>query len=226
MTDPCLEALRVLGHELRRPLTVIRGASTMLIDDAEALPASSREQMLAMIDRGATEMSNLIDDLLTAVHLDLGDVAYSPEPLDLSALVAEAVEAARRQDPGRRVEVRGPAGPGGPEVEADREQALSALRALLVNAIRYSPAGSPVEVVVSAPGDSVLVQVLDRGPGIPAAERERAFEKFTSLDPNTGGAGLGLFLARGLARGMGGDVSLGDREDGGTVVCFTLRRRG
>jgi signal transduction histidine kinase len=68
--------------------------------------------------------------------------------------------------------------------------------------------------------------VLDRGPGIPAAQRERVFEKFARLDPNLGGAGLGLFLARGLARAMGGDVSLAEREDGGTTACFTLRHSG
>lgn len=226
MTDPCLETLRVLGHELRRPLTVIRGASTLLVEDADALPASSREQMLVMIDRSAIEMSTLIDDLLTSVHLQIGDVVYAPEPVDLVALVDEAVAAARHGDPGRHVDVRGLAGAGGLEVEADREHAVNALRALVVNAIRFSPEGSTVEVAASADGDSVQVHVMDRGPGIPAPQRERAFQKFTSLDPNSGGAGLGLFLARGLARGMGGDVSLGDREDGGTVVCFTLRRRG
>ncbi|HSR26473.1 MAG TPA: histidine kinase dimerization/phospho-acceptor domain-containing protein, partial [Candidatus Eisenbacteria bacterium] len=121
MTDHCLETLRVLGHELRRPLTVIRGASTLLVEDADALPASSREQMLAMIDRSAIEMATLIDDLLTSVHLEIGDVAYAPEPVDLEALVDEAVAAARHEDPGRHVDVRGLAGADGLEVEADRE---------------------------------------------------------------------------------------------------------
>jgi signal transduction histidine kinase len=226
VTDPCLETLRVLGHELRRPLTVIRGASTLLIDDADRLPADSRVQMLTMIDRSAIEMSGLIDDLLISVHLEMGDVQFAAEPVDLSGLVAEAVEAARREDPARSVEVGGLDGGDGLEVEVDREHALSALRALLVNAIRYSPEGSAIEVAAVPEADRVEVRVLDRGPGIPAEQRERAFERFVRLDPNTGGAGLGLYLARGLARGMGGDVSLTDREDGGTIVCFTLRRRG
>jgi signal transduction histidine kinase len=81
-------------------------------------------------------------------------------------------------------------------------------------------------VVASQDADAVRVEVLDRGPGLPAADRERAFEKFTRLDPHRGGAGLGLFLARRLARGMGGEVSVADREDGGTAACFTLRHRG
>ena len=223
MTDPCLETLRVLGHELRRPLTVIRGASTLLIDDSDALPAGSRTQMLGMIDRSATAMSDLIDDLLTAVHLELGDVRYAAEPVEVAALVADAVEAARYEDPDRGVDV---SGIDGLRVEADREHAVRALRALVVNAIRYSPGAGDVEVVASSEAGAVNVCVLDRGPGIPAPQREHAFEKFSRLDPNAGGAGLGLFLARGLARGMGGEITLTDREDGGTAVCFTLRRSG
>jgi len=83
----------------------------------------------------------------------------------------------------------------------------------------------PAPGVNAEPG-AVSLLVLDRGPGIPAPQRELAFEKFARLDQQAGGAGLGLFLARGLVRGMGGDVTVGEREDGGAAVCFTLRRRG
>jgi two-component system sensor histidine kinase KdpD len=202
---------------------VIRGASSLLIDDSEALPAPTRRQMLELIDRGAAEMSDMIDDLLTAVHLDLGDLQYLMEAWPLQGLVDEAVEATRYQEPAAGVQVDPLEGL---EVEVDREHALRALRAVLGNARRYSPEGEVVQVAGEAEDDVVRLQVLDRGPGIPEAQREQAFQKFTRLDPNTGGAGLGLYLARGLARGMGGEVSLSDREDGGTVVCFTLKRRG
>lgn len=223
MPDACAEALRVLGHELRRPLTVIRGAATLLVDEADRLPSSSREQMLTLIDTSAAAMADLIDDLLVAVHLDSGDLRFTIEPVALSALVAEVVEAAELVAPDRPIEV---AGHDDPVVEVDREQALRALRAVMVNAINFSPAGTPVEVAVSAEPGIVRLLVLDRGPGIPAPQRERAFEKFTRLDQQAGGAGLGLFLARGLMRGMGGDVTVGEREDGGAAVCFTLKRRG
>jgi signal transduction histidine kinase len=223
ISDPCAVALRVLGHELRRPLTVIRGASTLLVDDEAALPPANRRQMLMMIDRSAAAMSDMVDDLLTAVHLDIGDLDHLSQPVDLQALVEEAVELAAREDPERTVAV---GGTEGLEVEVDREYALQGLRAVLVNALRYSPTGSPVEVVAERQGDVVRLEVRDRGPGIPAAQRERAFEKFARLDPNAGGAGLGLFLARGLARRMGGDVTLADRDDGGTAVCITLKSCG
>ncbi|HKF74770.1 MAG TPA: HAMP domain-containing sensor histidine kinase [Candidatus Dormibacteraeota bacterium] len=221
--DPCLEALRVLGHELRRPLTVLRGAATLLIDDGGALPEAGRRQMLTLIDRGASEMADLIDDLLTAVHLEQRDIEYRSERIPLAGLVQEAVHAALRLDPERAIAVSGVAGF---EVVADPEQAARALRAVVVNAVQHSPAAAPVEVVAATEADVVRVEVRDRGPGIPADRRERAFEKFARLEGTAAGAGLGLFLARGLARAMGGDVELSGREDGGTVVCFTLRRRG
>jgi signal transduction histidine kinase len=223
MSDPCIEALRALGHELRRPLTVIRGASTLLVEDADALPAASRQQMLAMIDRSAAAMSDMVDDLLAAMHLGIGDLDHMIETIDLQALVDDAVESARHVDPDRTVRV---GGAEGLEVQVDREHTLQALRAVLANALRYSPPDSPVEIVAGRRGDEVQLHILDRGPGIAAGQRERAFEKFTRLDPGSGGAGLGLYLARGLARGMGGEVSLADRDDGGTVVCITLRGCG
>jgi len=221
--DACAEALRVLGHELRRPLTVIRGAATLLVDETDRLPAGSREQMLTLIDTSAAAMADLIDDLLVAVHLESGDLRFTIEPVALSSLVAEMVEAAGRVAPDRAIQI---AGHDDLVVEVDREQALRALRAVVVNAIHFSPAGTPVEVAVNADPGAVSLLVLDRGPGIPAPQRERAFEKFARLDQQAGGAGLGLFLARGLVRGMGGDVTVGEREDGGAAVCFTLRRRG
>jgi len=226
--DASLETLRVLGHELRRPLTVIRGAATLLVDEANRLPPRSRTEMLTLINASAAAMADLIDDLLVAVRLDSGDLPLTIESVEISALVADAVDAARQVAPDRTFRVSGPDGPveEGLLVAVDREQALRALRALLVNAVHFSPAETAAEVVVAAGPHVVNLLVLDRGPGIPVEQRERAFEKFIRLDQQAGGAGLGLFLARGLAQAMGGDVTVGDREDGGAAVCFTLRRRG
>ncbi|HZU18004.1 MAG TPA: ATP-binding protein [Candidatus Dormibacteraeota bacterium] len=218
-----LEALRVLGHELRRPLTVIRGAATMLLEDGDALPPDGRRQMLELLENGVESMNDLIDDLSTAVHLQTGDLGLSLEPLDPAPVVAEAVAAARRQEPGRRIEVRCPPGL---ELEADRVQAVRVLRALIVNALRFSPSAAPVEVVARPEPGRVRIEVLDRGPGIPADDRERAFEPFTRLDHRAGGPGLGLFLARGLARAMGGEVGILDRDGGGCAVWVTLSGRG
>jgi len=222
--DPThLEALRVLGHELRRPLTVIRGAATMLLEDGEALPPASRRQMLELLEHGVETMNDMIDDLSTAVHLQMGDLGLNLGAEDLGSLVEEAVAAVRRQEPGRQVEVRCPPGL---VVEADRDQAVRVLRALVANAIRFSPSTAPVEVVARSEPGRARVEVLDRGPGIPANCRDLAFQPFTWLDSRAGGPGLGLFLARGLTRAMGGEIGIVDRDGGGCAVWVTLSRRG
>jgi signal transduction histidine kinase len=203
---------------------VIRGAATLLLDEAGELPEASRRQMLALIDASAGAMDELTEDLLTAARLEMGNLTHTLEPVDLSGLVEEAWAAARRDDDERDLKVNGAEGVA---VEVDRQQALRALRAVLSNAIRFSPPGTAVEIVVSTePARTVRVAVLDRGPGVPEDERERAFARLTRLDEHAGGAGLGLYIARGLVRGMGGDLTLADREDGGAVACFTLRDSG
>jgi len=109
-------------------------------------------------------------------------------------------------------------------VQADLERAIQALRALITNAIRFSADGSPVRVEVSAGADLVSFVVHDRGPGIASEDRERVFDRLWH-QPDAG-PGLGLYLARGLARAMDGDVTLAERPGGGSSVSFSLRRDG
>src|SRR5262249_60953958 len=137
--------------------------------------------MLTLIDASGAAMADLIDDLLVAVHLESGDLRFTIEPVALSSLVAEVVEAAERVAPDRAIQI---AGHDDLVVEVDREQALRALRAVMVNAIHFSPAGAPVEVAVNAGPGAVSLLALDPGPGIPAPHRERALEHFGRREPH------------------------------------------
>ena len=219
-----LEALSALGHELRRPLTVIRGAATLVIDMAGELSPEKTLEMLSLIDGGVEEMSDLIEDLLLMVHLEAGDLKLFREPVDVAEVINAAITVERRRTGEHPVTVLGAA--PGLTVDADRDRTVRALRALISNAARFSPPDAPVEIAVSAAPDGrqVRFEVLDRGPGVPAADRERVLERFTKLVPGNG-LGLGLYLVRGLARAMGGDAGLGDRPGGGLGVWFTLNRR-
>ena len=236
-----LEIMSALGHELRRPLTVIRGAATLMLDMAGRLPPDKTVNLLSLIDGNVEEMSDLIEDLLLTVHLEAGDLRLFEEPVDVAEMVALAVEAERRHTGDHPVTVLG-ASPG-IQVEADRDRAVRALRALVDNAARHSPPESPIEITVAGPDTGaqaggansakretrddgmVHFEVRDQGPGIPTADRERAFERFEKLSGGSG-LGLGLYLVRGLARVMGGDAGAGEAAGGGAAVWFTLRRRG
>ena len=221
--SPYLELMSVIGHELRRPLTVIRGAATLLLDTEGRMPPDRALEMLRMIDVNVEDMSDLIEDLLVMVHLETQDLGLLIEPIPVAEVVSSALESERRKLGDRAVTVLGAA--PGLVVEADRSRAVRALRALLSNAARFSPPDSPIEISVEAKAGIVRIEVQDRGPGIPAAEREAAFGRFHRAGEGSG-LGLGLYLVRGLARAMGGDAGASERTGGGATVWFTLGRRG
>jgi len=221
--SPYLELISVIGHELRRPLTVIRGAATLMLDTEDRLPPDRAVEMLRMIDANVEDMSDLIEDLLIMVHLETHDLGLFMEPIQVAEMVSAGVEIERRRLGEHPVTVLGAA--PGLVVKADRSRAVRALRALLSNAARHSPEGSPIEISVESQGPRVRIEVLDRGPGIPAAEREAVFERFRRLGESSR-LGLGLYLVRGLARAMGGKAGASERPGGGATVWFTLGRRG
>lgn len=222
--DSNVEAMNVLGHELRRPLTVIRGAATLLLEASDEMEPESRVEMLRLIDGGAEDMAEMIEDLLAAVHLEAGDLHLGPEPIEAARLIEQAVRRSRRIDPERPVTIG--TAPAELRVTADPGYAQRALRALVANALTHTPARSEVEVAVLEEAAGARFEVSDRGPGVPADDVERAFGRFTRLQPGSSGLGLGLFVARGLARAMGGDAGLAPRPGGGCVAWLTLTKNG
>jgi two-component system, OmpR family, sensor histidine kinase KdpD len=219
-----LEVVSTLGHELRRPLTVIRGAATLLLDTRGNVPERTAVEMLRLIDRGVEDMSDLIEDVLTACHLEAGDLALYPDAVGVAEVVEPVVDAMRLRAGSHPILVLGSA--PGLRVEADASRARQALRALVANALRYSPPEGAVEISVHPEGGWVELEVLDRGPGLPEGHVDAAFEPFRRVDQSASGPGLGLFLVRGLAQAMGGSAGYRPRPGGGSAFWFTLKRRG
>lgn len=214
--------MSILGHELRRPLTVIRGAATLLLQSREEMPAASVSQLLELVDSHTLVMSDLIEDLLTVCHLEAGDLQLYPSPTRVTEIVDPVVELLRRLE-GRPIVVLGSA--PGLLVDADLARAVQALRILIANAIQYSAPETEIEVSIVDELESVRFEVLDRGPGIAPAERELIFDRFTRLSDRGAGMGVGLYIARGLVRAMGGQMGVEGRGGGGSVFWFTLKRR-
>jgi signal transduction histidine kinase len=192
-----------MAHELRTPIARMRARAELALragPDRDEERAEALESMVVEVDR----LTRAIDALLAVARRENDP---SAESVDLEAIVREAADgAAVVRAPGRL-----PRGEGDPEV------VRRALAPLLENAHRH--ASSRVELVLSASGGRVRVTVRDDGPGVPVALGERAFDPGVRGDgENDGGAGLGLALARRLARSCGGDVTLGDGPGG----CFVL----
>ena len=213
--------MSVLGHELRSPLTAIRGAASLLLVAHSELAPAKVTELLRVIDSQAARMADRVEDVLVASRLDAGQQRVLVGDLELSDLIADNLESARAIADGRRIRVSGRV--EGLHARGDLQRVSQVLRILLENAIRHSPPGSPVEVRVDARPKRVRIEVRDRGPGIAPEDRERVFARGVKLDPGGPGAGLGLYIVRGLASAMDGEAGVDPRAGGGSTFWLSLQ---
>jgi two-component system sensor histidine kinase KdpD len=204
-----------VSHDLRTPLTSIRAT-------AAEMRAQGSEGG-AIIEEEAERLSRFVTDLLDLSQIRAGALPIEPALNAAEDLIGAALERVHALPGASDIVVVLPPGIDVPVGRFDFVQALRALVNLLENALRHSPPGMPVELELSRRGGALLLEVRDRGPGIVKEDRERLFEPFQRGTATAGrhGIGLGLAIARGTARAMGGDVEYQLREGGGSV--FTLR---
>jgi len=209
------------SHELRTPLTSIRGYAEMFDrgtrDRPEDLAMSMRH-----IRQDADRMSTLVEDLLVLARLDR-ERPLAHERVDLRQVLEPAVADISVRDPDRAVELSAP----DPTVVAgDANRLRQVADNLLVNAVRHTPDGTPIEVELRHDGNSAVMSVRDHGPGIPSEEQNRIFEPFYRSDPSrsraTGGEGLGLAIVETIVRAHGGQVGVGSPEGGGAKFWVRL----
>ena len=206
------------SHELRTPLFSLGGFLELLTD--EELDEATRAEFLETMREQVERLTRLAGDLLDLSRLDAGRLRVEHEPFELAdvaqALVDEFQGVARTGDRSLELELDGAAPALG-----DDERALRIGRALVENALRHTPRGTRV-VVRAAAGDRPVLEVTDDGPGIPADELARVFERFYRGDGSlASGSGLGLAIARELAERMGGRLEA-ESEEGRTVFRLVL----
>ena len=209
------------SHELRTPLTSMRGYAELARRRQVADPGAL-ELSLQRIEDEARRMGVLVDDLLLLARLDQGR-PLSRAPVDLAALVADACADARAADPERPISAR-VAAPL--TVTGDELRLRQVLANLVRNALVHTPAGTPVEIRLGEEDGWAMLEVIDHGPGIPAAARERVFERFQRADPersrDQGGSGLGLSIVAAVVTAHGGGVAVADTPGGGTTFRIRL----
>ncbi|MEU5247146.1 HAMP domain-containing sensor histidine kinase [Streptomyces asoensis] len=212
------------SHELRTPLMSVRGYAD-LFQYAAANAPQERDKHLARLRAEAARMGFLLDDLLLLARLDAAEVEtpLRMEDADLVELVEQAADAFRASHPGHALTVA--PGPAAVPLRMDPHRIRQVLDNLLTNAAVHTPAGTPVRVAVRVASGTARVSVADEGPGIPPGDRERVFDRFYRVDKarsrDRGGSGLGLSVARSLARAHGGALEL-DEDAGATVFRLTL----
>jgi len=219
--------LAAVSHELRTPLAGVLGAIATLEQRGHLLSPELRGEFVAMASRQGKRLKELIEDLLLAATLEqIPSERLPAPPVDASLLARQACESVRDADPAQVIVA---SLDGSLPVRAAPEAVLQVLTNLLDNAARHSPEAAAIRLEGRRHAGHALIAIQDAGPGVPLAERERIFERFIRLDDEGasrrgGGVGLGLYVARRLARAQGGDLRIGEPVgmDGGARFEFVL----
>jgi two-component system OmpR family sensor kinase len=213
------------SHELRTPVTVLRGTSQVLLRRGAPRDAEL-ESALSDMHEEAVRLSRLVDDLLTLSRLDAGQ-ALVPQSLDVPAFLREFVDHYAAVWPQRRIRLDS-SGLRGADAAVDPEALRRVLTNLIDNASRYSRASGEIEVTGAATGTGITISVADEGPGLTAEDARRVFDRFyranQSRSRHSGGTGLGLSIVKGLVQQSGGSIELDTGPDRGTTVSITLPR--
>lgn len=217
------------SHELRTPLVSVRGYAELYrmgaLQDEEQMT-----QAMERIEKESIRMTSLVEDLLALARLDEGRELVL-KPLDLGTLAQDAALDARAQAPDREVTVI--VDPASPQVLGDEHKVRQIMTNLIGNAMRHTDGDSPIEIVVSSPGDRPGMsrfEIIDHGEGIPEQIREKIFDRFWRADNSrnreTGGSGLGLAIVKSIVDAHGGTVSAHETVGGGATFRVDLPSGG
>jgi two-component system sensor histidine kinase KdpD len=212
--------LSSVSHDLRTPLTVVTGAAAALLDRSAPKSSEQSRELLETIYEEGERLNRLVRNLLDMTRLEAGALRVNKELQPIEEVIGAALNRTEDRLGGRKVSTHVPGDL--PLVPLDAVLIEQVLINLIENATKHAPSDSPIDVSAFA-GDGVTqVEVADRGPGVPAQDAERVFEKFYRARHEGGGVGLGLAICRGIVSAHGGRVWVEPREGGGASFRFTL----
>ncbi|GAC1444778.1 MAG: hypothetical protein NVSMB55_22320 [Mycobacteriales bacterium] len=218
--------IATVSHELRTPITPIKGYADLLRRRGDAMSPEKRSECLEVISSRTEHLARLVEDLLLASRISATEGAAAAQvemgTADLTVLIPRACGDFGTD--GERIELTLPDAPV--HVGCDPMRVVQVLSNLVSNALKYSAAGSQVDVQLTVAGGTAVVEVSDSGRGIPADQLERVFDKFhrveDSMRMTTGGTGLGLYIARELANAMGATLACRSTLGSGSVFSLSL----
>jgi signal transduction histidine kinase len=224
------EFLTVVSHELQTPLTAIKGALELVLDDDSGQLSRVQRRFLETIERNSTRLVGLVGDLLDLSRLEAGRVELEAQPLDTPSLVRGALAAVSNLFEARGTELRVDVPESVPPIMGDRRRVEQILTNLLANAAKYTPGGGVVEVTAASVNGHVTLSVADNGPGVPESERDIVFDKFyrgrDAQRRGEAGSGLGLAIVKSLVDLHGGSVRVEESAPRGARFVVELPRAG
>jgi signal transduction histidine kinase len=209
------DLVATVAHELRSPLTGVKGFVQALLNRWDRLNDEQKKLMLTTVHADSDRLSRLITELLDVARLDTGRLSMHQRPCDVEQLTRRVIDSVRAGAP-HQITYTAPRDL--PRIWADPDKFTQVLTNVVENAIRHG--SDPVTVTAEVVDDLVSIQVDDSGEGIPHEIRLRAFTKFWTTGQR-GGSGLGLYLVNGLVRAHGGTVTIGDAPAGGARFVMT-----
>ena len=216
--------LSTVCHELRTPLAIIRGYTSLLIDYDDSLENAEKHEYVESIDKATDRLVELVDDILDMSRLESGKLHLEKTLTALTELTREAVSEAQLRAPNYRMNYI--TEQDVPRIYIDVRRIRQVLDNILDNAIKYSEEGTDITVRLKSRENDLLVSISDNGIGIPPDDLEKVFQRMFRLrrQVTTGskGIGLGLTICRGLIEAHGGSIWLDSEEGMGSTVYFTL----
>jgi signal transduction histidine kinase len=219
------EFLQVAAHELRTPITSLRGYADFVsrkVRNGEQLPPETLDRALTTIESQAGKLSRLINHLLDFARLEESKLALQCEQVDLSTLVAGVIEEVRSVSGDVEFVFRSPRRL---DARVDSLRIEQVIVNLLTNAVKFSPLNRPVEVALQRDSGSIVLEVRDHGPGVPEENREAIFGLFQQAhfeDTVVGGLGVGLYVSRQIVEAHGGTIRVIGADGGGSRFIVRL----
>jgi signal transduction histidine kinase len=222
------EFVAVVSHEVRTPITSIKGSLELLSDERfHKLPAPQKE-LLSICQANTERLISLINDILDFSKLESSKLSLNIEPMEMDVVLSEAVENIRSLAAQKEVVIELTVDGSAGRIEADPMRVGQVATNLIGNAIKFSPDKSRIEVFASGDPEKIVVSVKDYGRGISARDISRLFQRFAQLDSSTtrkaGGTGLGLVISKGIVEQHGGDIWVESALNEGSTFSFSLPR--
>ena len=216
-----------ITHEFRTPLAALEASTELLLDNLYHLSQPELEELLISLNLGIIDLQTLIDNLIEAASIEAGRFKVSQRPVVFESILRDALKIIQPLADKYRLTLSVSAHAGRSIlVMADHRRTVQVLVNLLSNAVKHSPEGGQIQVEYSVDGQSLHVDVIDEGSGIPMDRRSILFKRFAHLDsPDERarqGAGLGLSVVKAIVEAQRGQVGIKDREERGTSFWFTL----
>jgi signal transduction histidine kinase len=219
--DPVFDVISTVSHELRSPLTSVKGYVALLLDRWDRIDDATKKEMLTQVNHDADRVTRLITELLDISRLETGNLVLRRQMVDLAGLAHAVVSKVAVGYPDLECSVEfGEV----PEVYADPDKIEQVLTNLVENGAKYgNPRGMSITGMVDSGGDVAVVTVTDEGDGIPADDLPKLFTQFFRRDHGRpDGTGLGLWIRRGLVEAHGGGLTVHSEVGRGSEFSFTL----